>query len=1354
MNALLRFSLLPLSFLLFALVVADLRAEFQYLAATSAWILLALAVIGLVGTQRAWPNHSTGRTVVVLLLFGALSALLVRTIGYERAALRSTAVWESARESEGERIATRVSTQFELICATARQAARELARSSAIGLAVEGSDAEDYVSRAFEALESFPLPRAHPLGAPGATLYDVWRRPIAWSGENISLGPVLEQPYGVPDADIFILEQGVYTFVVAVEPLQSLLGFVSVEIPLIADRRLQNRYLEDYDALSTWLGRNVETAFVYFGGRGRDLAELLQTRGDPFWGGPQDAPRLYFGLETKSEGKLLGVSSVAAETPKLARLDASRRFESAASIAVVLAALLVLATIARARGAPARVVFTIWALRLVILWSGVPLSFGIDLDNPAHYASSLFFDLTGSPIDFLLTAAALLASVVLLARYLRPSENPEAFRRAYALASSVASVVIFVGANQVILDAWMNSNFALSTVDLSHNAPRFVVQLGLVLMFLAAAYTSFVLTSAANAGDARAIGPDLAVLASAFVLLAPYGLADHVLLAIVPLVVVRLLALRRDHLSEKWPRGSLYFRLATTALWVLLAVLAFFPSIAHFEDLTIRGFIESTVTPVLMQHGRSTDYAVVEATRAIDRMQIEGRLDDLDRDDIAYRIWVAAGLVVSPTSSSIEIVDSEGELVSHFALSFPVQHETTRYGAATKQWTLLEEDHSSGPRHPKTVLARRATSGPDGNPWEIRVRLAADWRNLPFISTSNPYLFLFRTSGVDARFRFPYRELSLFVFETDGSVVFQSTAGVLEPPESILEQARATPLWWEHELEGQRHQSYFVSNGLRIFALSYPQTSRVTYAVQLAGWALLVVGVLAAALVAAVLVAVLGSAKGVSPGELWAGIATSFYGKLYVAFVLIALVPIASLAFLIRGLLIGQLERDVEQEGLSRAQVVQRFVDDFVRPASGDGVGLSNAVLERIGGLAGVDVDLYLRGELVATSKPELFGSGLLRARAAAPAYRDLVLERQGHSIHREFVGSFGYVVISVTLDLPSQPEPAILSVPLASREAEIERRVTSLNHTLLLAALCFSIAAAVLAFTLARRIAGPVNTLTEATRHIAGGDLDVSLETTSQDEIGALFSSFIQMTADLKQQRSELERTKKLEAWAEMARQVAHEIKNPLTPIQLATEHLLRVYTDPDVDFEKVLGECTETILQQVRSLRQISMEFSTFASPEPLKREPTNIESLVREAITPYVTTPPDGVSVKLEITPALPRLEVDARLLKRTLLNLVENALHALNGEGDIAIHVATKRMNGSGFVEIIVTDTGVGIEPELRERIFEPYFSTRAAGTGLGLAIAKKVVEDHGGTITLENERGHGTSVRMLLPSVKH
>ncbi len=146
MKAFFRYSLLLLSLLLFALVVADLRAEFQYLAEASAWILVALGAVSLVGVKRAWPNQSAGRSVVVLLLFGALLALLVRTLGYERAALRSVAVWESARKSEGERIATKVSSQFEAICATARRAARQLARSSVMENALHALNGEGDVA--------------------------------------------------------------------------------------------------------------------------------------------------------------------------------------------------------------------------------------------------------------------------------------------------------------------------------------------------------------------------------------------------------------------------------------------------------------------------------------------------------------------------------------------------------------------------------------------------------------------------------------------------------------------------------------------------------------------------------------------------------------------------------------------------------------------------------------------------------------------------------------------------------------------------------------------------------------------------------------------------------------------------------------------------------------------------------------------------------------------------------------------------------------------------------------------------------------------------------------------------------
>ncbi|MFQ5791694.1 MAG: PAS domain-containing sensor histidine kinase [Acidobacteriota bacterium] len=239
-------------------------------------------------------------------------------------------------------------------------------------------------------------------------------------------------------------------------------------------------------------------------------------------------------------------------------------------------------------------------------------------------------------------------------------------------------------------------------------------------------------------------------------------------------------------------------------------------------------------------------------------------------------------------------------------------------------------------------------------------------------------------------------------------------------------------------------------------------------------------------------------------------------------------------------------------------------------------------------------------------------------------------------------------------------------------------------------------------------------------------------------------------MTSDLERQRSDLERTKKLEAWAEMARQVAHEVKNPLTPIQLSTEHLLRVANDPRVDFQKVLKDCSETILQQVRALRQISMEFSTFASPFPIEPEPTDLGRLVTETLEPYRQAPPPDVCLKLDVSPALPLVTVDRRLIQRTLVNLLENAFHALNGGGRVAVVVRPVESLGRHWVEVVVADDGPGVEPGLRERVFEPYFSTKSGGTGLGLAIARKAVEEHQGAIWLESAEGAGTRVVLRLP----
>jgi nitrogen fixation/metabolism regulation signal transduction histidine kinase len=280
----------------------------------------------------------------------------------------------------------------------------------------------------------------------------------------------------------------------------------------------------------------------------------------------------------------------------------------------------------------------------------------------------------------------------------------------------------------------------------------------------------------------------------------------------------------------------------------------------------------------------------------------------------------------------------------------------------------------------------------------------------------------------------------------------------------------------------------------------------------------------------------------------------------------------------------------------------------------------------------------------------------------------------------------------------------------------------------------------------MAERIADPVNRLTRATRRIASGHLDTRLAATSSDELGRLVDDFNHMARDLERQRSELERTNRLEAWAEMARQVAHEIKNPLTPIQLNAEHLRRVNSDRGGPLTPVLDQAVNTILAQVKLLRQIASEFSSFASSPNVQRAPVDAAALVHEIADPYQTALAGQIQFKLEVDPDLPLVHIDRTLVTRSLTNIIENALHAMGTRGMLTI-VA---LRDEEDVRIRVSDTGAGMDPEALARAFEPYFSTKASGTGLGLPIAKRNVELSGGTIAIRSERGHGTTVEITLP----
>jgi nitrogen fixation/metabolism regulation signal transduction histidine kinase len=471
---------------------------------------------------------------------------------------------------------------------------------------------------------------------------------------------------------------------------------------------------------------------------------------------------------------------------------------------------------------------------------------------------------------------------------------------------------------------------------------------------------------------------------------------------------------------------------------------------------------------------------------------------------------------------------------------------------------------------------------------------------------------------------------------------------------------------------------------------------------------------------------------------------------------------------------INQLLASAEDTAVKTVTTAQRLVEDYATLQQ-RGPGALGAIDDQIMVLVrraiDEDVSLFDRQRLQATSVRPLFAEGLLSVRTPAEVFRTLLLERRPTFVGEERVGTSPYRIAAAPVRAGGRE--GIVAVPLTNRQQEIEQQIDELDRQVLFAIVLFSLLGAALGYWLAERIADPVNRLTRATRRIARGDLDARIAATSSDELRRLVDDFNQMAADLQRQRTELEHTQRLQAWADMARQVAHDIKNPLTPIQLSAEHARRVNMDRGRPLSPVLDDCVNAILSQVKLLRQISAEFSSFASSPTPRPEVTALPVIIDEVVEPYRTGLSGRIALRVESAAGLPAVNIDRTLFARALTNVIENALHAMPGMGTLTISShppspvepasagkpATSHqppatgLPATSHLVVEVTDTGVGMDQDALNRIFEPYFSTRTTGTGLGLTIAKRNVELNRGTIAVQSTRGAGTTVTMTVPVQK-
>jgi nitrogen fixation/metabolism regulation signal transduction histidine kinase len=280
------------------------------------------------------------------------------------------------------------------------------------------------------------------------------------------------------------------------------------------------------------------------------------------------------------------------------------------------------------------------------------------------------------------------------------------------------------------------------------------------------------------------------------------------------------------------------------------------------------------------------------------------------------------------------------------------------------------------------------------------------------------------------------------------------------------------------------------------------------------------------------------------------------------------------------------------------------------------------------------------------------------------------------------------------------------------------------------------------LTLLIARRTTGPIRELQQQVRRVAGGDLDARIEVRSHDELAALAHDFNRMTAELKEQRARIVKAEKDAAWREMARQIAHDIKNPLTPITLSLDLLQRARREHAPGSEEILERTMVLIRRQVENLRQIAGDFYEFTGGRnrPGRQVARMLESLHHHDAWAVER----GVEVQRE---GRTRRWADAGKLRRVLVNLISNALQAMPEGGSLL--ASTSVANGS--VTLSIRDTGPGLAPEAREHLFEPYFTTKTEGTGLGLAISKRALEEMGGEIELDGAPdGRGTVARVRLP----
>jgi len=469
-----------------------------------------------------------------------------------------------------------------------------------------------------------------------------------------------------------------------------------------------------------------------------------------------------------------------------------------------------------------------------------------------------------------------------------------------------------------------------------------------------------------------------------------------------------------------------------------------------------------------------------------------------------------------------------------------------------------------------------------------------------------------------------------------------------------------------------------------------------------------------------------------------------FRERIFLIIFLIALVPLVFVSNITRTVLQSRESEDQRQSLIAESEKVAAVV----RPLFDGNRKLLSPLILDLSRTLEHRIDVYDgNGILLSSSAPELYDSFMLSRLLSLDVYYSAVVHEQtGSYQEREILDQR---IITSYQSIYDGSYNTLLGIVAITRADDLTISANELASTASLIYGTFSLVALLLLIIgsyVSYRVASPLQDMISATERVARGELGTQVSFNRKDEIGDLASAFNRMTKELESTRNRAAQSEREGAWKEMARQVAHEIKNPLTPMKLSVQHVQHAHEVKDTNFSAVFTRVMKTLSEQIDVLTRIASEFSRFGEMPRRRYAFVSLKKVVESALSLF-DAERAHIRFVADIPDKISSIYADEEEFRRTLVNLLRNSVQAMDGWGMIVITAS----ESNGIIHLSIKDTGVGMSEETLNKAFDPNFSTKTSGMGLGLAIVKRTITDMSGTIRVESTIGKGTTFHIELPA---